>query len=144
LQTNNNNNNKEIRPKKFNVVFDSQLKGQQNQRYCVHCHIQLINNPNNTPFDKDIYFCPQCGVRYGIKETEPGEKLRTNFPSFLENQQGKHIFQSANESMSRSKYFVKKRAEEKNAEQSNDPYLKYMRYRSNIQIRDIDYYNPDD
>jgi len=46
--------------------------------------------------------------------------------------------------MSRSKYFVKKRAEEKNAEQNNnDPYLKYMRYRSNIQIRDIDYMDPD-
>ena len=138
------NNSKEIRPKKFNVVFDSQLKGQQNSRYCIHCHIQLINNPDNTPFDKDIWKCVQCGVRYGIKETEPGEKLRTTFPSFLENQQSKHIFQSANESMSRSKYFVKKRAEEKNAEQNNnDPYLKYMRYRSNIQIRDIDYMDPD-
>jgi hypothetical protein len=126
--------------KKVNIVVDTSID--TSRRYCIVCHILLVNNPDNTPFDKDICFCPSCGVRYGLKDTEPEERLKTTFPSFMESLNTRYVYQSSKESLPRSEYFVQKRAEEKNRIEVNDPYLKYIRAK-NIQIRDIDYYSPE-
>lgn len=129
--------------KKFNVVIDSQLRGNTVKRYCPFDHIALINNPDKTPFDKEIWFCPSCGMRYGVKETEPEEKLKATFPSAIDDAEGnRHVYQNKEESLPRSLYFIKKRSKELNDAQINDQYLKYLQSK-NIQIRDIDYHNPD-
>lgn len=134
----------EIRPKKFNAIVDTGLYNKD--KYCIHCHVLLIQNPTNTPFDKNIFLCPSCNVRFGIKETEPGEKLTTTFSGVSDTINNKHVYQSTIDSMSRSEYFVAKRAVERktNDEGLKDPYLQHLRKKQGLKITNVDYYAKDD
>lgn len=132
-----------IRPKnKATVAADTGLSG---SRYCISCHVRLVQNPTNTPFDKDIYQCPNCGVRFGIKETEPSEKLRTTFAGISANPDNKYVYQSTIESMSRKDYFIAKRAVDRRTEEGiKDPYLQQLRKKQGIKITNVEYHSQDD
>ena len=132
-----------IRPKKFNAIVDTGLYNKN--KYCIHCHVKLIQNPTNTPFDKNIFLCPSCNVRFGIKETEPEEKLTTTFFGVSDNSiDNKHVYQSTTDSLPRSEYFVAKRAVERKTDEGiKDPYLQQLRKKQGIKITNIDYYAKD-
>src|SRR5687767_15147078 len=96
---------------KPNTIFNVGLTSTKDNRYCIHCHIKLVNNPYNRPHDKYIYACPQCGVTVNVYNTEPKEKLVTTFPTRSptgESTAKKFIHQNTKDNMSRSQYFIQK------------------------------------
>jgi hypothetical protein len=134
--------------KPFNDFLATNLDATINDRYCQKCHIKLVHNPRNTPYDRYIYSCPQCNVTNNIHNTEPSEKLVTMFPtthnaqSFISNN-SKKVTQPDNQRLSRSKYFIQKRLEEKSkTEGIEDPYLAILKNNNKIKITNVDYNDP--
>ena len=135
---NNNNNNKTQQPKpKLNtIVSPKDLKN----RFCTVCHIQLVFDETH-----NIYKCQRCGCQTVIGNTEPAIKIRPTFPVFDQTQPNKkHIFQSDNERLSRSQQFIKKRQEERNQLEVNDPYMVMLKNKSEIRITNTEYYSVED
>src|SRR5215218_11400829 len=104
-----NNNNNNSNTKKANTIFNTGLTSTKDNRYCIHCHIKLVNHNN----EKYVYKCPQCGVISNIHNTEPKEKLVTTFPTTEATRGGstikKFIHQADKERLSRSQYYIKQR-----------------------------------
>jgi hypothetical protein len=144
---NNNNNRHQIRDSKpFNDFLATNLDATINDRYCQRCHLKMVHNPRNTPYDRYMYSCPACNCTANIHNTEPSEKLVTMFPthnaqSFISS--NKKVTQPDNQRLSRSKYFIQKRAEEKSkSEGIEDPYLKILKQNNKIKITNVDYNDP--
>jgi hypothetical protein len=152
---NNNNNNRpqqqhnqhhQLRDHKpFNDFLATNLDSTIEDRYCKHCHVKLVHNPRNTPYDKYIYSCPQCNVTNNIHNTEPSEKLVTMFPTH--NAQSvinrKLVTQPDSQRLSRSKYFIQQRMQKKNEiDDNDDPYLKMLKQNNKIRITNVDYNDP--
>lgn len=111
-------------------------------RFCVHCHIKLIQDSK----EPDLYKCPRCNVAIGLRATEPGIKIRTTFPTFdpFAPHSRKHIVQHKDESLPRSELYIRKRLAEKNKEEDNDPYLKILKSRGDLHITNVEYYSHED
>jgi len=147
----NNNNNKKpytIRDdKRFNDFLATNLDATINDRYCTHCHLKMVHNPRNTPYDRYIYSCPQCNCTTNIHNTEPQEKLIATFPTHNaitgigSSDNKKMVTQPDNQRLSRSKYFIQKRIEEKNKIEIQDPYLAMLKNNNKIKITSVDYYD---
>jgi len=146
----NNNNNKKpvIRDdKRFNDFLATNLDATINDRYCQKCHLKMVHNPRNIPADRYIYSCPQCNCTANIHNTEPSEKIVTMFPTHNalgSSANKKLVTQPENQRLSRSKYFIQKRLEEKSKIEIDDPYLAILRKNNKILITNIDYNDPTD
>jgi hypothetical protein len=122
-------------------------------RFCQHCHVKLINNPDQKIGEKYVFKCPQCGVTYyNLANTEPQQKLVTAFPTVDinradYNERPKNIMQNVKDRLSRSEYFILKNLQDKAAEsngEGKDPQLKFLRQNNKIRITNVDYYSYDD
>jgi hypothetical protein len=147
------NNKPQIRDKRFNDFLATNLDATLTDRYCTKCHLKLIHNPRNKPVDRYIYSCPQCNCTVNIHNTEPSEKIVTTFPTqqHVANMVGgggnrsKLIVQPDDQRLSRSKYFIQKRLEEKSkAEGIEDPYLAILKRNNQIKITNVEYFSPED
>jgi hypothetical protein len=142
----NNNKPHQIRDRKpFNDFLATNLDATINDRYCTHCHLKMVHNPRNTPYDRYIYSCPRCNCTTNIHNTEPSEKLVTMFPThnaFNSLANKKQVTQPDNQRLSRSKYFINKRIEEKNKIEIQDPYLAILKQNNKIRITNVDYSEP--
>jgi hypothetical protein len=145
---NNNNNRHQIRDSKpFNDFLATNLDATINDRYCQRCHLKMVHNPRNTPYDRYIYSCPQCNCTANIHNTEPSEKLVTMFPTHnaitgISGGNKKSVIQPDSQRLSRSQYFIQKNMQKKNEiEGNNDPYLNMLKQNNRIKITSIDYYD---
>ena len=136
FQTENNNNN--------NLIFPSQNPSNLKERYCTVCHVKTVQNPTNSPLDKDVFMCPNCGVKVGIRATEPNQKgkLTTTFqPAFLQGT-SKRIYQPENQPTTRSEEFILQQEEDRHNEGVSDINLKMLKSQG-FQITSVDYYMPE-
>ena len=128
-----------------NIIFPSQNPNNPKVRYCTVCHVQTVQNPTNSPLDKDVFMCPQCGVKTGFKGTEPAQKgkLTTTFtPAYLSSQT-KKIYQPSNQPASRAEEFIEQQEQERhNNEGVSDINLKMLKAQG-FQITGVDYYMPE-
>ncbi len=143
--------NNQIRDKHFNDFLATNLDATLTDRYCTHCHLKLVHNPRNNPADRYIYSCPQCNCTVNIHNTEPSEKIVTTFPTQQRaanmvsggGNRSKLIVQPDDQRLSRSKYFIQKRLEEKSkAEGIEDPYLAILKRNNQIKITNVEYLDP--
>ena len=139
--------NNQIRDKHFNDFLATNLDATLTDRYCTKCHLKLVHNPRNNPADRYIYSCPQCNCTVNIHNTEPSEKIVTTFPtqqrSAASSKGSKLIVQPDDQRLSRSKYFIQKRLEEKNkTEGIEDPYLAVLKRNNQITITNVEYNDP--
>jgi hypothetical protein len=132
--------------KPFNDFLATNLDATINDRYCTHCHLKMVHNPRNTPYDRYMYSCPRCNCTANIHNTEPQEKLIATFPTHnafsVTSNRGKQVTQPDNQRLSRSKYFINKRIEEKNKVEIQDPYLAMLKNNNKIKITNVDYSEP--
>jgi hypothetical protein len=147
------NNNNLRAPNKPNTILNSGLNSSFNDRYCRHCHMKLVHNPRNSPYDRYTYSCPQCNCGGGggglvnIHNTEPAEKLVTTFPTHnttTSQQIGRLVTQPENQRVSRSKYFINKNIQKKNEIENEDPYLAILKRNNKITITNVEYYEPNE
>jgi hypothetical protein len=92
-----------------------------------------------------MYSCPRCNCTANIHNTEPAEKLITTFPThnaFNTITNKRQVTQPDNQRLSRSKYFINKRIEEKNKIEIQDPYLAMLKQNNKIRITNVDYSEP--
>ena len=146
---NNNNNNKpKIRETRFNDILATNLDSTIENRYCQHCHLKLVHNPQNRTSDKYLYHCPRCNCGpVNIHQTQPEEKIIVQFPTH--NAQSftnkKLIAQPESQRLSRSTYFINKNIQKKNEIENTDPYLQNFLKKSNqLTITSIDYWDPNE
>lgn len=137
---------KSLREYKTNSILNTGLDATLNDRYCTHCHIKLIHNPRNSPYDKYLYTCPRCNCgNVNIHNTEPSEKLVVTFPTLdptsLQNRT-KNVLQADSQRLSRSQYFIQKNVQERNKLEIQDPYLAILKKNNKITITNIDYSDP--
>lgn len=143
------NNNSRIRDRKpFNDFLATNIDATLNDRYCTRCHLKLVHNPRNSPYDRYIYSCPQCNCTSNIHQTEPGEKLVATFPthnavSSMNNSSNRKqsITQPENQRLSRSQYFIHKNLKKKSEIEDQDPYLAILKKNNKITITNVDYYD---
>lgn len=142
----NNNRNKIIRDKRFNDFLATNLDATINDRYCQRCHLKMVHNPRNSPYDRYLYSCPSCNCTANIHNTEPTEKLVTTFPTHnITTGVGKKLVtQPDSQRVSRSQYFIQQRAQKKNEIENEDPYLAILKRNNKIRITNIDYNDPND
>jgi hypothetical protein len=143
------NNKPQIRDKHFNDFLATNLDATLADRYCTHCHLKLVHNPRNNPSDRYIYSCPSCNCTVNIHNTEPSEKIVTTFPTqqraanMVGGNRSKLIVQSDDQRLSRSKYFIQKRIQEKaKTEGIEDPYLAILKRNNMIKITNVEYNDP--
>lgn len=145
----NNINNKDnnIRDKRFNDFLATNLDATINDRYCQRCHLKMVHNPRNSPYDRYLYSCPQCNCTADIHNTEPTEKLMVTFPTHNITSGGidkKLVTQPDSQRLSRSQYFIQKNLQKKNEIENEDPYLAILKRNNKIKITNIDYNDPND
>ena len=150
IQQNNNNNNKPYKIRestRFNDFLATNLDATIENRYCQRCHLKMVHNPRNSPYDRYLYSCPACNCTADIHNTEPTEKLVTTFPTHNTTTGGigkKLIIQPDSQRLSRSQYFIQQRAQKKNEVENEDPYLAILKKNNKIIITNIDYNDPND
>ena len=138
----------QIRDKHFNDFLATNLDATLTDRYCTKCHLKLVHNPRNNPADRYIYSCPSCNCTTNIHNTEPSEKIVTTFPTqqranMVSGNRSKLIAQPDDQRLSRSRYFIQKRIQEKSkAEGIEDPYLAILKRNNMIKITNVDYNDP--
>ena len=140
-----NNNNKIRDDKRFNDFLASNIDTTINERYCQRCHLRLVHNPRNSPYDRYLYSCPQCNCTASIHNTEPPEKLVTMFPTHNASSatdKTKLVVQPDDQRLSRSQYFIKKNVQKKSEYEDNDPYLAILKKNNKITITNIEYFSP--
>jgi hypothetical protein len=147
-QNNNKPNHYQIRDSKpFNDFLATNLDATINDRYCQRCHLKMVHNPRNTPYDRYIYSCPQCNCTANIHNTEPSEKLVTMFPThnaitgISGGNNKKSVTQPDNQRLSRSQYFIQKNMQKKNEIENQDPHLAILKKNNKITITNVDYNN---
>lgn len=130
--------------KRFNDFLATNIDSTINDRYCRTCNVRLVHNPRNSPYDKYLYSCPICNCTSNIHSTAPGEKLMATFPThnIQSATDKKLIVQSDQDRLSRSKYFINKRLQEKNEIENQDPYLAILKKNNKITITNIEYFSP--
>ena len=122
---NNNKPHHQIREsKRFNDFLATNLDATINDRYCQRCHLKMVHNPRNSPYDRYLYSCPQCNCTADIHNTEPTEKLVTTFPTHNTTTGigKKLIVQPDSQRLSRSQYFIQQRAQKKNETELDGKY----------------------
>lgn len=147
IQQNNKNNIRDS--KRFNDFLATNLDATIKDRYCQHCHLKLVHNPRNSPYDRYLYSCPKCNCGVvNIHQTEPGEKLVTTFPTHNASSgimmNKKQVTQPDSQRLSRSKYFIQKNIQKKNEIEIDDPYLTILKNNNKIRITNIDYTSPEE
>ena len=140
------NNNKIRDDKRFNDFLASNIDSTINDRYCQRCHLRMVHNPRNSPYDKYLYSCPACNCTANIHNTEPEEKLVTMFPTHNTSSamDKRLVIQADEQRLSRSKYFIQKNMQKKAEVEDNDPYLAILKKNNKITITNIDYFSPVD
>lgn len=131
--------------KRFNDFLATNLDATINDRYCRACHVRLVHNPRNVPYNRYIYSCPQCNCTVNIHNTEPSEKIVTTFPthnaiSGISNNTNKRpVIQPDNQLLGRSEYFIQQNLKKKSEIQDQDPYLAILKKNNKIRITSVDY-----
>lgn len=146
----NNKNNKIRDTNRFNDILATNLDSTINDRYCKTCHLKLVHNPRNSPYDRYIYSCPKCNCgAVNIHNTEPQEKLIVTFPTTNNNnntstnKKNKLVTQADNQRLSRSQYFINKNIQKRNEIENEDPHLALFKRNNNkITITSIEYNDP--
>lgn len=141
--------NNQIRDKHFNDFLATNLDATLTDRYCTKCHLKLVHNPRNNPADRYTYSCPSCNCTVNIHNTEPSEKIVTTFPTqqraATSSKGSKLIAQPEDQRLSRSKYFIQKRLQEKSkTEGIEDPTLAILMRNNMIKITNVEYYSVDE
>lgn len=136
---NNNNKKPAVRDPNKNILKNEPLV---NERFCRHCFLQLVPRIN----EPSIYSCPKCGCTAAQKDTYPSTKLRTTFPTFNPSDvpAKKHVIQSEEHKLPRSELYFKRRQQERNKVEGNDPYLAMLKSRQDLHITSTEYYDVDD
>lgn len=129
-----NNNNKTIITKDNNQL-------EENSRFCKSCHLGLVKKLTG------VYSCPRCNCSVIKQDSYPTTKLRTTFPTFNQYESIKtHVMQSEDQKLPRSKLYFKRKMEEKNELEDQDPYLTVLKNRGDLHLTNVEYfaYSDDD